>query len=653
MKYQKARRAILGIITAAAVTSTAMTAVVPVTVIAATTTSSSTGSSGSASSGTGSSGTGSSGMASSGSGSSGSTSSGTDSSGTASSDAGTPPEKPDGSSSDGQGGPGGDGQAPSGEAPSGDAPSGAPGGGGSSAVTEWDAATEISEDTETDGETYDSTGTDENAVHVTNGAKVVLNDPTITRTSQDSAGGDNSSFYGVGAAVLTTDGTTYINGGTISTEGDGAAGAFSYDSGTTYIAGTTISTTGNTAGGIHVAGGGTLYAWNVNATTQGESSAAIRSDRGGGTMVVDGGTYTSNGTGSPAVYTTADISINDATLTANGSEGVCIEGLNALRLFDCDLTSNMSDDDQNDSTWSVILYQSMSGDSEVGNSSYYMTGGSLNSENGGLFYTTNTESDFYLNNVAITQADDCEYFLRATGNSNERGWGTTGENGADCDFTAVQQTMNGDVIWDSISQLDFYMTDGSTLTGAVLDDETYAGDGGDGYCTVYVDDSSTWNVTGDSTVTNLYSAGTIVDLDGKTVSIVGSDGTSYVDGDSEYTITVTGTYSTDVDLSGAVAAVSWSDYEVAVPDEITAVTTSDEITTSATDAASTSGEDVTSSDDASSQTESEAVSSADDTDANDTAKTGTSSASTVIIVVAALAAAACIAGVVVIKRKKK
>ena len=31
--------------------------------------------------------------------------------------------------------------------------------------------------------------------------------------------------------------------------------------------------------------------------------------------------------------------------------------------------------------------------------------------------------------------------------------------------------MEGDVIWDSISDLDFYMTNGSTLTGAIIDDE--------------------------------------------------------------------------------------------------------------------------------------------------------------------------------------
>lgn len=462
------------------------------------------------------------------------------------------------------------GAPPSGDPGSGEAPDGGgggqPGGGGGSAVTEWTAVNEYSEDTtESDG-TYDSTGTDENAIHVS-GGNVVFSNPTITRTSSESSGGDNSSFYGTGAALLATGGTAYVSGGSIAADADGAAGAFAYHEGTIYIAGTTINTRGNTAGGIHVAGGGTLYAYDLDVTTQGESSAAIRSDRGGGTMVVDGGSYTSNGTGSPAVYVTADITINHADLTANGSEGVCIEGLNTLRLFNSNLTSNMQDLDQNDSTWSVILYQSMSGDSEVGNSSFYMIGGTLNSENGGLFYTTNTESDFYLENVAITQSADAEYFLRVSGNANQRGWGTTGSNGAETNFTANDQTMNGDVIWDSISELDFYMENGSSLTGAIYDDETYAGNGGSGYANVYIDSSSTWTVTGDSTVTNLYNEGTITDADGKTVSIVGTDGTVYVQGDSSYTITVT-SYSDSADFSGAITSVSYDDYAVAMPSEL-------------------------------------------------------------------------------------
>lgn len=438
---------------------------------------------------------------------------------------------------------------------------GGPGGGMSGDVDSYDASTEYTTDAVTTGETYASTGSDENAVHVYEGAAVTLYNAAITRDSDDSTGGDNSSFYGVGAAALVTDGTLKINNSTITTDAKGGAGVFAYGSGTAYVSDTSITTQQDTSGGIHVAGGGTLYAWDLDIETSGESSAAIRSDRGSGTMVVDGGSYTSNGVGSPAIYSTADITVNDAELTANGSEAICIEGLNTIRLFDCDLTGSMADNSQNDCTWNVILYQSMSGDSEVGNSTFEMVGGSLTAKNGGMFYTTNTESTFLLQNVAITNADDSEFFLKCTGNANQRGWGTTGQNGADCSFTARQQEMTGDVIWDSISQLDLYVLDGSTLTGDVLDDESNAGNGGDGYAALYLDSTSKWVVTGDSTVTSLYNAGTIVDASGNTVSVVGTDGTVYVQGTSQYTVTVT-SYSTSVDTSAAATADSWSDYEV-------------------------------------------------------------------------------------------
>ena len=432
---------------------------------------------------------------------------------------------------------------------------------------EYTALVELGENTTLEGETYDSTGTDEETVWVNSGAVVTLSDMTLTRTSSDSTGGDDSSFYGVGASLLTTVGTTYLTGSTITTDAAGGAGIFSYGDGITYVSDTTITTQQDTSGGIHVAGGGTLYAWDLTVETNGESSAAIRSDRGSGTMVVDGGAYTSNGTGSPAVYSTAEIAVNEATLTATGSEAVCIEGLNSVYLFDSDLTGNMADDDQNDTTWTVTLYQSQSGDSEEGNSTFQMIGGTLTSGNGGLFYTTNTESTFLLSGVDITSSDDSEFFLMCTGNANERGWGTTGSNGADCSFTAIDQEMEGDVIWDSISELDFYITEGSTLTGAVVDDESYAGDGGSGYCSIYIDDESTWVVTGDSTVTNLYNAGTITDASGKTVSIVGTDGTTYVSGSGSYTITVEN-YSTSADLSDASSAASRSDFEVEKPDAL-------------------------------------------------------------------------------------
>ena len=440
-------------------------------------------------------------------------------------------------------------------------------GGQASGVDSYDTVNEYSSDETVSDTSLESTGTDENAALISNGAEVTFSNDTISRTSSDSQGGDNSSFYGVGAAVLATDGTAYVKDSTVTTDSKGGAGLFAYGDGTVYVADTDITTQQDTSGGIHAAGGGKLYAWDLNVETNGESSAAIRSDRGGGTMVVDGGTYTSNGVGSPAVYCTADIAVNNAELTANGSEAVCIEGLNSLRLYNSNLTGNMSDDDQNDTTWTVILYQSMSGDSEVGNSTFQMDGGTITSKNGGLFYTTNTECTITLKDVDITYNDDNEFFLQCTGNNNQRGWGQSGANGSDCNFTADSQDMKGNVIWDSISDLDFYMINGSTLEGAFVNDESNAGNGGDGYCNVVIDKDSTWTVTGDSTITSLSNAGTITDADGKTVSIVGTDGTTYVEGDSDYTITV-GSYQDSADTSASTTVDDWSNYEVERPESL-------------------------------------------------------------------------------------
>lgn len=440
-------------------------------------------------------------------------------------------------------------------------------GGQASGVDSYDAANEYSSDETVSDTSLESTGTDENAALVSNGSEVTFSNDAISRTSSDSQGGDNSSFYGVGAAVLATDGTAYVKDSTVTTDSKGGAGLFAYGDGTVYAADTDITTQQDTSGGIHAAGGGKLYAWDLNVETNGESSAAIRSDRGGGTMVVDGGTYTSNGVGSPAVYCTADIAVNNAELTANGSEAVCIEGLNSLRLYNSNLTGNMSDDDQNDTTWTVILYQSMSGDSEVGNSIFQMDGGTITSKNGGLFYTTNTECTIALKDVDITYNDDSEFFLQCTGNNNQRGWGQSGANGSDCNFTADSQDMKGNVIWDSISDLDFYMTNGSTLEGAFVNDESNAGNGGDGYCNVVIDKDSTWTVTGDSIITSLSNAGTITDADGKTVSIVGTDGTTYVEGDSDYTITV-GSYQDSADTSASTTVDDWSNYEIERPESL-------------------------------------------------------------------------------------
>ena len=204
--------------------------------------------------------------------------------------------------------------------------------------------------------------------------------------------------------------------------------------------------------------------------TSGNSSAAIRSDRGGGTVRVDGGTYTSGGYNSPAVYSTADITVKNAALTANHSEALVIEGKNSITLENCTVTGNMSDTQgasSDENVHNVMLYQSMSGDADVGTSTLSVTGGSLTGKNGDLFYVTNTHCVLTLTGVMLKQEDADGALLRVTGNSASRGWGTAGANGAQVDFTADAQALEGDMIVDTISTLNMTLTGGSCFTGTV------------------------------------------------------------------------------------------------------------------------------------------------------------------------------------------
>ena len=227
----------------------------------------------------------------------------------------------------------------------------------------------------------------------------------------------------------------------------------------------------------------------------------------------------------------------------------------------------MADLPQNGLTWNVILYQSMSGDAEDGNALFEMNGGILEAKNGGMFYTTNTRSTFVISHVDLRPAPDQEFLLRAAGNSNGRGWGTKGKNGADCSFTAIQQELSGNVQWDSVSTLKFYLTDHSILNGAFVQDETEAGEGGEGFAELFIDRDSAWYITGDSTVTKLHCAGTIEDTLGQPVTVLRSDGTILAEGTSKYSVTVE-EYDNAPDLSGAGVPSDYSSIRVEKPAEL-------------------------------------------------------------------------------------
>ena len=392
----------------------------------------------------------------------------------------------------------------------GNPPSGGPGG----APQNITANTEIQSAAELTGGVYASEASDENALLIDTDEAVTLTDPTVTKTG-DSDGGDSCSFYGLNAAVLVKGGANVtITGGTITTDASGANGVFSYggnggqngaggDGTTVTLSGTTILTTGDGSGGIMTTGGGTTYASGLTIETSGRSSAAIRTDRGGGTVI----------------YSTADITVSNATLVSNLSEGVCIEGKNSITLTDCDLTADNTQCNGNATFLdTIMIYQSMSGDADTGTSAFTMTGGSLTSKSGHVFHVTNTHAIITLSGVDIANEDADNVLLSVC----DDGW-----NGGNhhAELNASAQTLSGAILVGSNATLSLTLTDGSTFTGSITGEITNSR--GDvvstetGEVSVTLDEGSTWTLTADSYVTS---------FTGNAEQIVSNGYTLYVNG---------------------------------------------------------------------------------------------------------------------------
>ena len=400
-------------------------------------------------------------------------------------------------------------------------------GDGSSNVSQGSSANTIDENGTFNGNEYTSSGDDENALRV-DGAEVTLNGITVNKSAGSSSNTENGDFYGVNAALLATNGATVtVKNAKIKSSAQNGNGVFSYGSGTTVnISDSVITTTADNSGGIQTTGGATTNAENLTVNTSGNSSAAIRSDRGGGTVNVNGGTYTSNGYNSPAVYSTAAITVSNATLTANNSEALVIEGKNSITLTDCTVTGNMSDTNgtsSDENVHNVMIYQSMSGDADVGTSNFTMTGGSLTSNNGDMFYITNTACNITLSGVALTNNDTDAYLMRICGNSASHGWGTSGSNGAQVVFSADSQTLSGNISVDTISTLNMTLKGNSVFNGTVnIVENAQNGTAVSDNAVVTVEAGSIWNLTGNCTLTSLTNNGTI-NFNGYTITL--ADGT--------------------------------------------------------------------------------------------------------------------------------
>ena len=233
-------------------------------------------------------------------------------------------------------------------------------------------------------------------------------------------------------------------------------------------------------------------------------------------MTVTKGRYTTAGTGSPVIYSTADITVNDAYMESTASQGVVVEGKNSVTLNNATLVAdnNTKNSDKSEYYQAVMIYQSMSGDADEGTSSFSANGSTITNKNGDVFFVNNTATKIALSETTITNEDTDGVFLRA----EAAGWGNEGSNGGKVELTASKQTIEGDILVDDVSALNLYLKDSSSFSGAINSD----GQKGDVY--VEIEDGSTWTLTSDAYVSGLtVNEGSAIDLNGHKLYVDGKE----------------------------------------------------------------------------------------------------------------------------------
>ncbi len=162
------------------------------------------------------------------------------------------------------------------------------------------------------GGTYTAEGDDESVLEASGTAQASVTGAVLQKLGGSASSADASSFRGVNAGVrVYGSAAVSLTDCEILAAAPNATGVFAYEDGTITMDNCTVNVTGGGAGGVQVAGGGTLIGRNLTVTSA--SKAAIRSDRGGGTLILDGGTYTTPGSnGCPAIYSTAEITDQNA-----------------------------------------------------------------------------------------------------------------------------------------------------------------------------------------------------------------------------------------------------------------------------------------------------------------------------------------------------
>lgn len=336
-------------------------------------------------------------------------------------------------------------------------------------------------------ESMTNTTADQNAFIGKNKAVIDIENSVFDKTG-DTTSDDNSNFRGQNAVVLGIEGSQInIKGSNITSNSKGSNAVFATGEGSVInVENTNIHTKSDSSRGLDATYKGTVNGKNLTITTEGAHSATLATDRGEGTITTEAAKLTTSGEGSPVIYSTGNIIVNNVNGIANNSEIGVVEGKNSITLTNSNVTGYKDN--------GFMLYQSFSGDAENGIARLKAENNTLTTHATGAFlYVNNTTAEVDLSNNAISMPNTST-LVKAAADSR---WGKTGENGGHLTLRTSNQELSGNIMADSISTIALDMTNGSSLVGAVNTDNTAK------EVTVKLSKDSNWILTGDSYVKSL------------------------------------------------------------------------------------------------------------------------------------------------------
>ena len=336
-------------------------------------------------------------------------------------------------------------------------------------------------------ESMTNTTADQNAFIGKNKAVIDIENSVFDKTG-DTTSDDNSNFRGQNAVVLGIEGSQInIKGSNITSNSKGSNAVFATGEGSIInVENTNIHTKSDSSRGLDATYKGTVNGKNLTITTEGAHSATLATDSGEGTITTEAAKLTTSGEGSPVIYSTGNIIVNNVNGIANNSEIGVVEGKNSITLTNSNVTGYKDN--------GFMLYQSFSGDAENGIARLKAENNTLTTHATGAFlYVNNTTAEVDLSNNAISMPNTST-LVKAAADSR---WGKTGENGGHLTLRTSNQELSGNIMADSISTIALDMTNGSSLVGAINTDNTAK------EVTVKLSKDSNWILTGDSYVKSL------------------------------------------------------------------------------------------------------------------------------------------------------